>query len=128
MTDLPPALAADRALVLAWVELAKPGEMPPAGVVAAQARCAAWLGENRRPAIAQQPNKPTDNATQLSAIERFKNQTTRPDAPPKMADWNRDQAFADSPQPQSAAERFKALRLSDVDQSKMPPWRDPRQA
>jgi hypothetical protein len=124
MTDnLPPELIADRNLVKTFLDTAKPGELPNAGVIAAQQRCQQWL-DAQKPAPAQQPRQP-----QLNGYEKFKQMTARPDAPPAMPAWNRDQAFADSPEPQTAAARFMRLRMSpEIDQTKMPPWRDPRQS
>ncbi len=58
------------------------------------------------------------------------------DPPPHVAaakkiydDWQKSQLGVASPQqprPESAAERFKRAR--DIDQSKMPPWRNPKDA
>jgi hypothetical protein len=79
MTDtLPPGIAADRALVQQFCDNAKPGEIPTVAVQAAQARCARWLDESRKPATAQQP--------QLSAVDRFK-AMPRSDTPPTMPAW-----------------------------------------
>jgi hypothetical protein len=77
MSDtLPPALAADRVLVEAWLDIAKPGEPPPAGVQAAQARCQAWL-DSQKPAPAVQ---------RVDAFERFK-QFERLDTPQRRPEW-----------------------------------------
>lgn len=103
MTNLPPALAADRALVLAWVDVAMPGDLPPANVAAAQARCQAALDESRTAAVQPQ--------SQLNATDRFK-QTVREDDPKPMPAWN--SALIGNPQSQSherAADRFMRQRL-----------------
>jgi hypothetical protein len=104
-SNLPATLVADRALVQAFVDNAKPGELPNAGVVAAQARCQQWLDESRKHAPAQEPPQP-----QLSAIERFKG-FVREDAPKPQPAWNVEQAFADSTPSPRAADKFKRQRL-----------------
>jgi hypothetical protein len=78
MSDtLPPAIAADRVLVEAWLDIAKPGEPPPAGVQAAQARCQAWLDEQ----------KPTPAVPHVeSAFDKFQ-RLPRSDTPAPAEPW-----------------------------------------
>lgn len=105
MTTLPHAVAADRALVLAWVEFAPPGAMPPPHVAAAQQRCQGWL-DAQKSASAVPREEP--------AIERFK-RLVRQDSPAQMPAW--DPALAGNSQSQSverAADRFRRLRLANV--------------
>jgi hypothetical protein len=101
--SLPPELIADRALVQAFIDNARPGELPNAGVVAAQQRCQQWL-DAQKPAPAQHLQQ------QPIGYERFK-QTVSQDQPPEMPAWDREKAFADSTPSQRAADKFKRQRL-----------------
>ena len=77
--DLPPDVAAARALVQQFVDNAKPGDIPSVAVQAAQARCQQWL-DSQKPAAAQPRAE--------LPFERFKRQhLVRSDSPPEMPAW-----------------------------------------
>ena len=97
----------------------------PAHVRAAAAVVNAWVSEREQ----QQAQAPTSAVTRVeSAVDQFKH-LIREDTPPQHPAW-RDPRPSNNSQPREerAGDRFMRLRSSNIDQSKMPKWRDPRSA
>jgi hypothetical protein len=98
--NLPPEIAVAFALVLAWEQSAKPGQLPPMDVHAAALKIESYRAAHG------------DGPPRERAIDKFM-RTIRSDTPPQMPAW--DAALAGNPQPQPgerAADRFRRQRLA----------------
>jgi len=125
MTDnVPPDIQESARIFSAWTA-ANPGQIPPADIhahalkVQSHLRAQGWNGN-----VA-----PTSAVTRVeSAVDQFKH-LIREDTPPQHPAW-RDPRPSNNSQPREerAGDRFMRLRSSNIDQSKMPKWRDPRSA
>jgi hypothetical protein len=101
VSTLPPEIQVAFALVLAWEQTAKAGELPPMDVHAAALKIASYRAAHG------------DGQPRESAVDRFM-RTARGDSPKEMPPWDAA-LIGDQAQPgERASDRFRRLRLANV--------------